>query len=105
MIKKNEEQGKSEHLLIAVLDYIYSSLVGIFIFNFILYFIYIFCCKFNILTNTKFGFNFTFKNEWKYKNLNADFMALLCMMIFCFYKNNALYDKWYFKFTKWIPFI
>lgn len=32
-------------------------------------------------------------------------MALLCMMIFCFYKNNALYDKWYFKFTKWIPFI
>lgn len=39
MIKKNEEQGKSEQLLIAVLDYIYSSLVGIFIFNFKLYFI------------------------------------------------------------------
>lgn len=36
MIKKNEEQGKSEQLLIAVLDYIYSSLVGIFIFNFVI---------------------------------------------------------------------
>lgn len=33
---KNEEQGKSEQLLIAVLDYIYSSLVGIFIFNFVI---------------------------------------------------------------------
>lgn len=63
MIKKNEEQGKSEQLLIAVLDYIYSSLVGIFIFNFIIDIKIIFCCKFNILINTKFGFNFYFKDE------------------------------------------
>lgn len=90
MIKKNEEQGKCEQLLIAVLDYIYSSLVGIFIFNFIIDIEIVFCCKFNILINTKFGFNFNFKDEWKYKYLNATFMALLCMMIFCYYKNNAL---------------
>lgn len=73
MIKKNEEQGKSEQLLIAVLDYIYSSLVGIFIFNFIIDIKIIFCCKFNILINTKFGFNFNFKDEWKYTKFKCNF--------------------------------
>lgn len=77
-------------MLIVVLDYIYFLLVGIFIFSFIIDIKIIFCCKFNILINIKFGFYFNFKDEWKYKYLNVIFMVLFCMMIFCYYKNNVL---------------